>query len=607
MSKDFDEKDSESSSFREQILRELEELKSKRQSTESLPQISSDIQEEIEGGGSKPSSVNHLPLEEVPFDHVTLPRQTIKIDSISYSVGDEDVQHLEETKILPGSISEDFVLEESNRNATVRLEEDTEMIRPELIPDFSQEESSEGELENTVERNLKQLRSIAARVNASPLGETPLHKNIEETLDFQERSDVAVREEYDETIVAPALSTTEESPQRLSSSRRRSVTNHNRKKQDKTAKRIVGAVVSVFVLTLIVTMVVGFFYVKSSLEPINAQAKETIQVEIPEGTTTSEIGKILLKNKLIKNATVFTYYAKLKSYTGFQSGFYNLSQSMSLDELAKKLQEGGTAVAVKPTSGKILIVEGYTIDQIAAAITDNVQTDDASDKTPFTSEQFLATVQDQAFIARMVATYPNLFASLPTLESGVKYQLEGYLSPATYEYYDDTTVEQLVEKMIATTDAVMQPYYSVLPSKNLDVNAVLTLASLVEKEGATDEDRRNIASVFYNRLNSGMQLQSNIAILYAMGKLGEKTTLAEDAAIDTTIVSPYNVYTNLGLMPGPVGNPSKSSIEATVNPNKTDYLYFVADVTTGTVYFTASYEEHNRNVETYVNSKLTNP
>ena len=101
-----------------------------------------------------------------------------------------------------------------------------------------------------------------------------------------------------------------------------------------------------------------------------------------------------------------------------------------------------------------------------------------------------------------------------------------------------------------------------------------------------------------------MPLQSNIAILYAMGKLGEKTTLAEDAAIDTNINSPYNIYVHPGLMPGPVGSPSLAAIQATVNPNETDYYYFVADVTTGTVYYSATIEEHNQNVEKYVNSKL---
>ncbi|MBM9834485.1 endolytic transglycosylase MltG, partial [Enterococcus faecalis] len=82
-------------------------------------------------------------------------------------------------------------------------------------------------------------------------------------------------------------------------------------------------------------------------------------------------------------------------------------------------------------------------------------------------------------------------------------------------------------------------------------------------------------------MNNNMPLQSNIAILYAMGKLGEETSLAADASIDTSIDSPYKVYTNTGLMPGPVDAPSLSAIEATVNPASTNYYYFVADVKTG--------------------------
>ena len=95
----------------------------------------------------------------------------------------------------------------------------------------------------------------------------------------------------------------------------------------------------------------------------------------------------------------------------------------------------------------------------------------------------------------MVAKYPKLFANLPAADSGVKYQLEGYLFPATYEYTKSTSMEELVEKMITAMDANLQPYYGQLSSMGLTVNQLLTLASLVEKEGATDEDRRNIASV----------------------------------------------------------------------------------------------------------------
>lgn len=127
---------------------------------------------------------------------------------------------------------------------------------------------------------------------------------------------------------------------------------------------------------------------------------------------------------------------------------------------------------------------------------------------------------------------------------------------------------------------------------------------LLLKRGSTDEDRRNIASVFFNRLNAEMPLQSNIAILYAQGKLGEETTLAEDTNIDTSIESPYNIYWRTGLMPGPVDSPSLVMIDAVINANTTDYLYFVADVTTGTVYFAKTIEEHDQNVANYVNAHL---
>lgn len=380
----------------------------------------------------------------------------------------------------------------------------------------------------------------------------------------------------------------------------------HRQTQEKAAKRIVTVVVAIVLLVLGITGFTGYSYLKSCLDPIDATSTTNIQVEIPEGSSTQQIGQILVDNNLIKNASVFNYYAKLKSYNNFQSGYYNLNKSMSLEELAKALQEAGSAQPQEPIAGKVLVIEGYTLEQIAQAVTSNSYTDDKSDKTPFTAEDFMKTVTNQEFISRMATTYPNLFASLPAADSGVKNQLEGYLFPATYDYTDSTTIEGLVEQMIAAMDANLQPYYDQLAAKGLTVNQLLTLASLVEKEGSTDEDRRNIASVFYNRLNIDMPLQSNIAILYAMGKLGEKTTLAEDTAIDTTINSPYNIYINTGLMPGPVDSPSLAAIEATVNPNKTSYYYFVADVKTGTVYYSETVEEHNQNVEKYVNSQLNN-
>lgn len=377
-----------------------------------------------------------------------------------------------------------------------------------------------------------------------------------------------------------------------------------RKKRQKTnslAGKIALCLITAIIIALLAT---GFFvyrYVDSSIKPLDSSSTEYITVDIPEGSGNKYIGQILEKAGVIKSATVFNYYTKFKNYSNFQSGYYNLQASMDLDEICKLLKEGGTPQPEKPSLGKILVTEGYTIKQISEAVTKNSAKKNAS--TPYSSEDFLKVVQDEAFISKMAAKYPKLLSSLPSADQ-VTYRLEGYLFPATYSYYKETSMEDIVEDMISTMDSYMSQYYDTIAASGKSVNDVLTLASLVEKEGSTDDDRRNIASVFYNRMNNNMPLQSNIAILYAMGKLGEETSLAADASIDTSIDSPYNVYTNTGLMPGPVDSPSLAAIEATVNPASTDYYYFVADVKTGKVYYSENFDDHQANVEKYVNSQI---
>lgn len=585
------------SSFRDQILRELEELKAQRlegQPEETLSQVNDKVVEEIEAIASvAKNEIDHSEVAE--FEPEELPK--VLEERADESISDEIT-----------------VLDEKQTDSNVG-------DQPQPV------------LQDTVERNLEELRNFIS-ANPELLGDQLLESekmgsasvqseesfdahstspSLEDTfIDFPKEDVSTVTGDteiipLEATLIAPSVAVSKEPIKVEESQPRRRTHGKNkqkRKKQDRTAKRIVAVVMSLVVVFFLATCTFGFFWVKSSLEPINTEATKTIQVEIPEGSSTKEIANILFENDLIKNATVFNYYSKIKSYNNYQSGFYNLSQSMSVDDLAKALQESGTPTAQEEPAGKVLIVEGYTLTQIANSVTLNAKTDDKTDKTPFTSEEFLATVTNQEFIDRMVATYPNLFASLPAADSGVIYRLEGYLFPAVYDYYDDTTIEDLVEQMISTTDARLQPYYEAIANKNLTVNEVLTLASLVEKEGSTDEDRRNIASVFFNRLNAEMPLQSNIAILYAQGKLGEETTLAEDTNIDTSIESPYNIYWRAGLMPGPVDSPSLSAIEAVLNENATDYYYFVADVTTGTVYFANTIEEHDQNVATYVNAHL---
>lgn len=344
----------------------------------------------------------------------------------------------------------------------------------------------------------------------------------------------------------------------------------------------------------------GYQYVQSSLQPVDASSKQYVTVQIPEGANVQTIGSTLEKSGLIKHGVIFAFYAKYKNYSDLKSGYYNLQKSMSTEDIIHELQKGGTAEAQEPALANLTIPEGYTIDQMAQAV-GQLQ---GEFKEPLTADAFLAKVQDENFISQEVAKYPSLLESLPTKESGVRYRLEGFLFPATYSIKESTTIESLIDEMLAAMDKTLAPHYSTIKSKNLTVNELLTIASLVEKEGAKTDDRKLIAGVFYNRLNLGMPLQSNIAILYAQGKLGQKISLADDAGIDTSINSPYNVYTNLGLMPGPVDSPSLDAIESSINQTKSENLYFVADVTDGKVYYASNKEEHDRNVAEHVNSKL---
>lgn len=374
-------------------------------------------------------------------------------------------------------------------------------------------------------------------------------------------------------------------------------------KPKKEKKSHVKAFVISFLVFLALLSAGGYFgyqYVQSSLQPVDADSKQYVTVQIPEGANVQEIGKTLEDAGLIKHGLVFSLYAKYKNYADLKSGYYNLQKSMSTEDIIHELQKGGTAEAQEPVLATLTIPEGYTIDQMAQAV-GQLQGDF---KEPLTADAFLAKVQDDSFISQEVAKYPSLLESLPTKESGARYRLEGFLFPATYSIKESTTVESLIDEMLAAMDKTLAPHYSTIKSKNLTVNELLTIASLVEKEGAKTDDRKLIAGVFYNRLNLGMPLQSNIAILYAQGKLGQKISLADDAGIDTSINSPYNVYTNLGLMPGPVDSPSLDAIESSINQTKSENLYFVADVTDGKVYYASNKEEHDRNVADHVNSKL---
>ena len=198
----------------------------------------------------------------------------------------------------------------------------------------------------------------------------------------------------------------------------------------------------------------------------------------------------------------------------------------------------------------------------------------------------MALMKDEAFQEEMVKAYPDLLQA--QYDKGqVRYIFEGYLFPATYEFDDSQSLKTLVRMMLDKTTKSLEDKRGDIEKSKYSLNEIMTMASLVEKEGIHAEDRGLIAGTFYNRLKINMPLQSDITILYA---INEHKEMVYHGELD--VDSPYNLYKNTGLGPGPFNNPGMESIEAALNPAETDALYFFANLKTGDVYFTKDFQEH---------------
>ncbi|APB32205.1 aminodeoxychorismate lyase [Vagococcus teuberi] len=402
------------------------------------------------------------------------------------------------------------------------------------------------------------------------------------------KSDDTISQEEEQSKHIPDEQELQKRNRDRTQNRRQQTSYKGRKKENNMVKKIVLIIVAVLIMTLSIAGFFAYQYFTSSLKPLDSKNEKLIQVEIPQGSSSKQIGQILEKNKIIKSGLVFSYYVKMNNKADFQAGYYQMSPSMTLEAITDSLQEGGTDEPVSLADAKITIPEGYSVDQIAELF---------SKETKLSKDDFLDVVKDEEFFNELVTKYPDLLESAKNAKD-TRYRLEGYLYPATYYYYKDVPIKDMITQMVDKTNQVLAPYYDQIKAKKMTVQEVLTLASLVEKEGVTPEDRRKIAQVFLNRLAIDMPIQSDISILYAMEE--HKVHLSEK---DTQIDSPYNLYINKGTGPGPFNNPSQQAIESVLNPEETDALYFLADVSTGKVYYAKTYDEHLVNKKEYIDDK----
>ncbi len=335
-----------------------------------------------------------------------------------------------------------------------------------------------------------------------------------------------------------------------------------------------------FRLIVLIILVLSFFTAcveESDLVAIDSKDKTKIIVEIPNGSTTAKIGGILADKGLIKSAEVFKYVAKQEKIDdSMKAGKYSLSKSMTPAEIANVIAKG----QVYTNTVKVLIPEGYEFMMIVDKLVEALNLD---------RDKLIDLAENHNFDYKFLAEKPE----------GVKYRLEGYLFPATYNFKADASELDVLKVMLDKFDSVYNDEcYAAQEELGLTTNKVITMASIVEREAAVADERDLIAGVFYNRIKMKMLFQSCATVQYALDKR-KQALLNKDLKVD----SPYNTYANQGLPPGPIASPGESSIKAALYPAKHDYLFFVLnEVGEKSHHFSKTLKEHERAKSKYKKS-----
>lgn len=331
---------------------------------------------------------------------------------------------------------------------------------------------------------------------------------------------------------------------------------------------------------IVVVIIVAVIKVKSVYDGFMEEYKgtvsyegDTVTVEIPKGASVKQTAQILKDAGVIKYKLAFELRIKETKYKdSIQPGTFTLTSGMNVMDMIKTIS---FVEDTKQVSDKLVVPEGYSLEQIAAAC----------------EKQGICAKQDFLSTARY---YKDNGVELPfeVDNAGVEYELQGFLFPATYDIYDDTTAESLINDMVNAFNSVYTDEYKAR-AKELGYTdfEILTMASMVEREAMLDSERATIAGVFYNRLKEDMLMQIDPTVLYPLtdGMYDKQEVLYEDLELD----SPYNTYKYVGLPVGPICNPGKASIEAVLYPEEHNYLYYhTTEANDGSHVFTETYEEH---------------
>lgn len=303
-------------------------------------------------------------------------------------------------------------------------------------------------------------------------------------------------------------------------------------------------------------------------EKINLSKDDSpVTVTISEGASTNDIYKILKDEKLVKTKIGFFACLKTSKYNGkLRYGTFNLKRNMSINDIFKTLTTGGASVE----TFTLTVPEGFSAEKIAQRL---------SEMNICTSKEFLDALNDD-YDYSFIKDIPK---------KNYKYKLQGFLYPSTYEFYTTATAHEIIDTLLAEFE---KNYSSIKNNSGMSMFDTITLASLVEREAKLAEERPKIAGVIKNRLKINMLLQIDATVVYAVsdGLYDTDRVLYKDLETD----SPYNTYKYTGLPAGPICSPGIKSIEAAINSENHNYLYYHTDETKkdGSHIFTENYSDH---------------
>lgn len=330
---------------------------------------------------------------------------------------------------------------------------------------------------------------------------------------------------------------------------------------------------------MLIVAVSGLYYVWNQLSP--TKSGPAVEVVITKGMSANGVSKLLEEKGIIKNGFIFGYYLVLKEEgANFQAGKYELNPGMDKAEIIAKLNSGKV---IAEDTVMFTIPEGFNVEQIASKLAEEGLGD---------RDIFLALANEDR-----TWSGAETVLSIPKDAANMKYRLEGYLFPDTYELVKGISEEEIILRLLKEQDrklaSLPEDWVDQLDKLNISMHDMLTIASLIEREVVVDEERPKVAGVIYNRLAEPMRLQIDATIQYALDE--QKEVLSFE---DTELDSPYNTYQIDGLPPGPIANPSLDSIKAALYPEEHSYLFYVTKKDgTNTHLFAETYREHQRNIE----------